>query len=65
MGQDKDVTRVRGGEVRCTGPADDPHDEVILKIPEDDTVRCPECGRAFRRARGWNAISGAVWPRSD
>lgn len=51
--------------MRCSGGAEDPHEDVVLKIPAGETVYCEECGRAFRRKGVWNQISGAVWPDAE
>lgn len=59
------IVVVRGSEVRCTGPAEAPHADRMIFIPVDETARCPDCGRAFRRASLWNVLSGATWPRPD
>lgn len=59
------VIEVRGSDVRCSGPADAPHDDVIVKVPASETVACPVCGRHYRRASWWNLISGAIWPVAE
>lgn len=56
------VIDVRGSEVRCSGPAGAAHKDMLLKVPVDDVVICPECKRRYRRAKWWNVISEAVWP---
>lgn len=62
MAPDGGIIEVRGSEVRCSGTRDTPHEDVLVSIPTDETVACPECGLRYRRARWWNVISGAIWP---
>ncbi len=65
MKDDRDITEVRGSVVRCSGPAEHPHRDTVIKLPVDAVVACPDCGRRFRRASWWNVISGAIWPEKD
>lgn len=58
------IRDVRGDEVRCSGLEHDQHEEITLFIPPRETVICPRCGQAYRRAAWWNVNSGAIWPRA-
>jgi uncharacterized Zn-finger protein len=62
---DEPIREVRGSEVRCSGPSERPHKDLVIQIPADTIAACPECGRRYRRAGVWNKISSAIWPRAE
>lgn len=62
MTGDPPIVEVRGATVRCSGPVDGAHPDVLIEVPARETVLCPVCGLRYQRAGWWNAVTGAIWP---
>lgn len=65
MSGESGITRVASDRTRCTGSGARSHDPVELVLRAAEVVRCPVCGRRFRRAAPGDRTDPAVWPKDD
>ncbi len=65
MKDDGKFRYIMAPNVTCDGTVSSPHEPRTLDLPEDVTVRCPECGQEYRRAEEWSPVWRARWPTNE
>ncbi len=65
MTDDGNPREIKASSVICAGSDSGRHEPRKLDLPENVTVRCPDCGREYRRAAEWSPVWRARWPSHE